>query len=82
MKTLILANNCETCVSMKKEANDLHETLSKFTKGSENLNLVISNKIISLNKNGLGFKSNRSLIIRRNLIVLFINALYVIILAT
>lgn len=25
-------SKCETCVSMKKEGKDLHETLSKFTK--------------------------------------------------
>lgn len=27
------ASKCETCVSMKKEVEDLQETLSKFTKG-------------------------------------------------
>lgn len=29
------ANKCETCVSMKKEVKDLHETLSKLTKGKK-----------------------------------------------
>lgn len=24
---------CETCVSLKKEVNDLHETMGKFTQG-------------------------------------------------
>lgn len=31
----------ETCVSMKKEVKDLHENLSKFTKGKEILGLIL-----------------------------------------
>ena len=29
------AETCETCVSMKREGKDLHETLSKFTSGKK-----------------------------------------------
>lgn len=38
------ARNCEGYVSMKNEVKDLHETLSKFNKGKENLDLILSNK--------------------------------------
>lgn len=51
---------CETCVSLKKEVIDLHETLGKFTKEKENLDLILSSQILSLNKNELGFKIDRT----------------------
>lgn len=41
---------CETCVSMKKEVMELHETLCKFTKGKENVNLILSSQRPSLIK--------------------------------
>lgn len=50
----------ETCVSLKKEVTDLHETLSKFTKGKENFDLIISSKMPSLNKNGLELKPDKA----------------------
>lgn len=50
---------CETHVSLKKKVDDLHETLSKFTQGIENLDLVLSSQIPSLNQNGIGLKKNR-----------------------
>lgn len=48
-------NKCDTYVSMKKEAKDLYETLSKFTKLNENLATILSNKGYSLNKTRLCF---------------------------
>lgn len=45
---------------MKKEVKYLYETLSKFIKGKESLDLIISNQNPSLNKIGLRFKSSRS----------------------
>lgn len=73
------SNNWETCVSMKNEFKDFHENLSKFFKGTENLNLILLNQWSSLNKiNHLVM----ALIIGRNWIVLPISALFVIILAT
>lgn len=51
---------CETCVSLIKEINDLHKTLSKFTQGEEKLNLNLSSQRPSLNKDGLGFKKERN----------------------
>lgn len=50
---------CETYVSLKKEVKYLCETLSKFTNGKENLELVLSSQRPSVNKSGLGFKSNK-----------------------
>lgn len=32
---------CETCVSLKKDVTNFHEALSKFTKGKENLDLIL-----------------------------------------
>lgn len=50
----------DTCVSMKKkEVKDLHEIISKFTKG-KNLDLILSNQRHPLNKTRLQFKSNIS----------------------
>lgn len=34
-------NSCETCVLMKKEMKGLHETLITFTKGRENIDLIL-----------------------------------------
>lgn len=51
---------CDTYVSFKKEVIDLHETLSKFTKGKENIDLILSSQKTCLNKNGLGFKRDKT----------------------
>ena len=51
---------CETCVSLKKELIDLHETLHKFTKGKENFDLILSSYKPSLNKSWLGFKLDKT----------------------
>lgn len=45
---------CETCVSLKKEGTNLHEPLTKFIKGKENINLILSSQMPSLNKSRLG----------------------------
>lgn len=44
------------CVSMKNKVKDLHETLSKFTKEKENLDLILSSQKPYLSKTELGFK--------------------------
>lgn len=49
---------CETCVPLKREVNDLHETLGNLNKGKENIDLILSSQGPSLNKDGLGFKKD------------------------
>lgn len=51
---------CKICVSMKKKVKDLHETISKFIKEKENLDLILSNQKPYLSKTGLGFKSGNT----------------------
>lgn len=53
-------SKCEACVSIKKKGKCLHKTLSKFTKGRENLDSILSNQGPFLNKTRLGFKSSIS----------------------
>lgn len=53
-------SKCETCVLVKKETEDLHENLNKFTKGKENIDLILSNERPSLNNTGLELKFGRS----------------------
>lgn len=36
-----LTETCETCVSLKKKVTNLHGTLSKCTKGKENIDLML-----------------------------------------
>lgn len=50
------AGKCETIVSVKKDVKDLHVNLSKFTKGKENLDLILIYQTPSLNKTELGFE--------------------------
>lgn len=38
------------CVLLKIIVDKLHETLGKFTKGKENLDLILSNQRVSNNK--------------------------------
>lgn len=45
---------------MKKEVIDLHENLRIFTKEKEKIDLILSSQRLSLNENGLGFKSGRA----------------------
>lgn len=44
---------CETHVSWKNKVDNMHETLGKFTKGKENLDLILPNQRTSYNKNRL-----------------------------
>lgn len=54
------STKCDSCDSFKIEVANIHETLSKFTKRKENLDLILSNQIPSFNKN-VGFKPYKSL---------------------
>lgn len=50
---------CKTCDYMKKEVTHLHESLSKFSKVKEKIDLILSSQMASLNKTGLWFKYDR-----------------------
>lgn len=41
-------DKCEICVSLKIEVDDLYETLGKFTKGNEKLDLILSSKMFPI----------------------------------
>lgn len=61
--------------------DDLHKTLGKFTKGKGKLDLILSNQRASYNKNNLGHKTNRSLVISTIIgkyLILFSNSISVI----
>lgn len=36
-------NKCETCDSLRNEIENSYETLSKFTQGKQNLDMILSN---------------------------------------
>lgn len=40
----IVNTNYKTCDSLNIKIEDLYETLSKFTKGKENIDMILSNK--------------------------------------
>ena len=42
-------------LSLKDKSNDLLNTVSKFTKGKQNLDLLLSTQRKSLHKHGIGF---------------------------
>lgn len=48
--------NCKTCDSLKIEIKYLHETLGKFIKGGENLDMIQSSHKAAYNKVGLGYE--------------------------
>ena len=49
-------NNLEKDIkSLKDKSNDLLNTVVKFTKGKQNLDLLLSNQRASLHKHGIGF---------------------------
>lgn len=52
----------ETCDSLRNEIEILHETLSKFAKGKENLGLTLSNQRASHNKTRICYRPNKSFI--------------------
>lgn len=53
---------CEIFDSLKNKVKRLHETLGKFTKGKENLDLILFNQRASYNKGGLGYQPNKPFI--------------------
>lgn len=52
-------NKCETCDSLRNEIENLHETLSKFTQGKQNLDMILSNQTTLYNKVGLSSQPNK-----------------------
>ena len=49
-------NNLEKDIkTLKERSNDLLNTVVKFTKGKQNLDMLLSNERASLNKQGVGF---------------------------
>ena len=46
---------CENCKKLEKQVEYLLETLSNFTKGRENLEILLGSQNVVFNKNGLGY---------------------------
>lgn len=59
IKQALKTNSCETCGPLKNEFESFHETLIKFTKGKDNLNMILSNQRASYNKTDLGYQPNK-----------------------
>lgn len=57
----LISNKCESYESLKNGVPNLHETIEKFTKGKNKLDLILSSQRNSFNRNGVGYKPNRSL---------------------
>lgn len=55
------SDNCESCEFFKNEVTSLHETLEKFTKGKNNIDLLLSNIRVSFNKNSVGYEQIKPL---------------------
>ena len=47
---------CDNCDILKNKISDLKKILDKFTKGKNNLNILLSNQKVSYNKDGLGYE--------------------------
>lgn len=57
---VVKSNKFETCDSLRGEIEDLYKTLSKFTKGKYNLDMIPSNQIASYSKSSLGYQPDSS----------------------
>lgn len=59
IKQALKTNSCEMCGPLRNEIESFHETLIKFTKGKDNLNMILSNQRASYNKTDLGYQPNK-----------------------
>lgn len=55
-KALDESIKCEECDILKNKIHELHNTLDKFPKGTNKLNILLGNKRVSYNKAGLGYE--------------------------
>lgn len=56
----LLSNSYETCDPFRNKIESLHVTLSKFTKGRENTDMILSNPKALYKKVVLGYQPNKN----------------------
>lgn len=50
MQQVLKINKYEACDLLRAETEDLDETLNRFTKDGDNIDMILSNKIAMYNK--------------------------------
>lgn len=55
-KVLDESIKCDQCENFKNKIDDLQNILDKFTKGRDNLNLMLGNQIASYNRIDIGYE--------------------------
>lgn len=53
-------DKCDNYDNLKTKIYDLQKTLVKFTKGRDNLNVLLGNQIVSYNNAGLGYEPKKN----------------------
>nr|KYP33248.1 Retrovirus-related Pol polyprotein from transposon TNT 1-94 [Cajanus cajan] len=53
--------DCENCKVLEKENDDLKNSLAKFTKGNENLNIILGKQRHAFDRSGLGFNQSMNM---------------------
>ena len=56
IESLDISNVCQMCETLKAKVDDLTKSLEKFTNGKNNLDTLLGNQRLGLNKEGLDYE--------------------------